>query len=241
MQMLLAQHPNEIAFIRGALGLSEEEARLVGRLKTVKGSHAQLLWINGSRGRGRVSLQGRADRVLVLHLRPGRRRAAARRKARRARRRRVGPRSASLPATAARPPASPHRRAERQGHDGDGEPLPQPPGRRGPPSTRPATGHVAPAPRTTIAPLLAVCGVCGGAGTSTLSYLVARFAAAAARGHVLVCDTGGPAGGLAACARVQSPRVARRGGPPSSREGCRCPAGSTRSTTRPDRPDASCA
>ena len=57
MQMLLAQHPNEIGFIRDALGLSEEEARLVGRLKTVKGSHAQLLWINGSRGRGRVSLQ----------------------------------------------------------------------------------------------------------------------------------------------------------------------------------------
>ena len=57
MQMLLAQHPNEIPFIRDALGLSEEEARLVGRLKTVKGSHAQLLWINGSRGRGRVSLQ----------------------------------------------------------------------------------------------------------------------------------------------------------------------------------------
>jgi type IV secretory pathway VirB4 component len=57
MQMLLAQHPNEIPFIRDALGLSEEEARLLGQLRTVKGSHAQLLWINGSRGRGRVSLQ----------------------------------------------------------------------------------------------------------------------------------------------------------------------------------------
>jgi hypothetical protein len=55
-------------------------------------------------------------------------------------------------------------------------------------------------------PLLAVCGLCGGAGTSTLSYLVARFAVAKAPGHVLVCDTGGPADDLAACARVQSPR-----------------------------------
>jgi hypothetical protein len=57
MQMLLAQHPNEIPFIRDALRLSEEEARLVGRLKTVKGSHAQMLWINGTRGRGRVALR----------------------------------------------------------------------------------------------------------------------------------------------------------------------------------------
>jgi hypothetical protein len=57
-----------------------------------------------------------------------------------------------------------------------------------------------------LSPLLAVCGLCGGAGTSTLSYLVARFAVAQARGHVLVCDTGGPAGGLAACARVRSPQ-----------------------------------
>jgi hypothetical protein len=57
MQMLLAQHPNEIAFIQEALRLSDEEARLVGRLKTVKGSHAQMLWINGTRGRGRVALR----------------------------------------------------------------------------------------------------------------------------------------------------------------------------------------
>src|SRR5215207_2778196 len=59
-------------------------------------------------------------------------------------------------------------------------------------------------PTTATSQLLAVCGLCGGAGTSTLSYLVARFAAAVARGHVLVCDTGGPAGGLAACARIES-------------------------------------
>jgi hypothetical protein len=58
---------------------------------------------------------------------------------------------------------------------------------------------------TGTSPLLAVCGLCGGAGTSTLSYLLARFAVAEVSGNVLVCDTGGPAGGLAACARVQSP------------------------------------
>jgi len=55
-----------------------------------------------------------------------------------------------------------------------------------------------------MAPLLAVCGVCGGAGVSTLSYLVARYAVTRGFGHVLVCDTGGPAAGLAAIARVES-------------------------------------
>ena len=62
---------------------------------------------------------------------------------------------------------------------------------------------------TATSPLLAVCGLCGGAGTSTLSYLVARYAVAQAAGHVLVCDTGGPNGGLAAGAGVQSPRSLR--------------------------------
>jgi hypothetical protein len=56
-----------------------------------------------------------------------------------------------------------------------------------------------------MAPLLAVCGLCGGAGTTTLSYLVARSAIGVVDGHVLVCDTGGPVAGLAACAGVQSP------------------------------------
>src|SRR4051812_39541950 len=55
MQLLLAQHPSELAFMQSALKLSDEERELVARLKTVKGSHAQMLWINGTRGRGRVS------------------------------------------------------------------------------------------------------------------------------------------------------------------------------------------
>src|SRR4051812_42128333 len=57
----------------------------------------------------------------------------------------------------------------------------------------------------TWAPLLAVCGLCGGAGASTLSYLLARYAVRELDGHVLVCDSG-TSGGLAACAGIQSPR-----------------------------------
>jgi Flp pilus assembly CpaE family ATPase len=52
------------------------------------------------------------------------------------------------------------------------------------------------------APLLAVAGLCGGAGASTLAFLAARHAARAGERPVLVADTGGPSGGLAACARV---------------------------------------
>jgi hypothetical protein len=53
--------------------------------------------------------------------------------------------------------------------------------------------------------LLAVCGLCGGAGASTLAYLLGRHLA---RAHepVLVCDAGGPTGGLAVYARVRSAR-----------------------------------
>jgi hypothetical protein len=52
--------------------------------------------------------------------------------------------------------------------------------------------------------MLAVCGLCGGAGASTLGYLVARFAVTIGSGPVLVCDTGGPTGGLSAYTNVES-------------------------------------
>lgn len=55
-------------------------------------------------------------------------------------------------------------------------------------------------------PLLAVCGLCGGAGASTLAALVARAAAEERREPVLVCDSGGPTGGLAAYVHAESPR-----------------------------------
>jgi type IV secretory pathway VirB4 component len=57
MQLLFAQHPDEIPFVQEALRLSDREADLIGRLKTVKGSHSQALWVNGSRGRGRVAIR----------------------------------------------------------------------------------------------------------------------------------------------------------------------------------------
>jgi hypothetical protein len=57
MQLLLAQPSEELPFIREALMLSEEEAALLARLRTVKGAFSQMFWINGSRGRGLVSLR----------------------------------------------------------------------------------------------------------------------------------------------------------------------------------------
>jgi MinD-like ATPase involved in chromosome partitioning or flagellar assembly len=57
-----------------------------------------------------------------------------------------------------------------------------------------------------LGPLLAVCGLAGGAGVTTLSYLIALAAARQSSEPVLVADTGGPSGGLAACAGVEVPR-----------------------------------
>src|SRR4051794_7254430 len=69
-----------------------------------------------------------------------------------------------------------------------------------------AAAEAGAAERARLAPLLAVSGLCGGAGASTLSYLLARFAVDQLDGHVLVCDSGGPTGGLAGCTGVASPR-----------------------------------
>jgi Flp pilus assembly CpaE family ATPase len=55
-------------------------------------------------------------------------------------------------------------------------------------------------------PLLAVSGLCGGAGTSTLALLVAAHAARERTGPVLVGDTGGPSAGLSCYAGVTAPR-----------------------------------
>src|SRR5450755_4420301 len=55
-------------------------------------------------------------------------------------------------------------------------------------------------------PLLAVCGLCGGAGASTLAYLVALAEARRRSAAVLVGDTGGPGGGISCYAGVQAPR-----------------------------------
>jgi Mrp family chromosome partitioning ATPase len=55
-------------------------------------------------------------------------------------------------------------------------------------------------------PLLAVCGLGGGTGASTVAYLVALAEAGADRRPVLACDTGGPTAGLACYAGVRAPR-----------------------------------
>ena len=56
-QLLLAQNPKEIPFIAETLQLSERETAELARLKTVKGRHAQMLWLNGTRGHGKVALR----------------------------------------------------------------------------------------------------------------------------------------------------------------------------------------
>jgi cellulose biosynthesis protein BcsQ len=55
-------------------------------------------------------------------------------------------------------------------------------------------------------PLLAVCGLCGGAGASTLAYLTALAAARRDDRAVLVADTGGPTAGISHYAGLRSPR-----------------------------------
>lgn len=61
-----------------------------------------------------------------------------------------------------------------------------------------------------LGPLLAVCGLTGGAGVTTLSYLIALAAARERADPVLVADMGGPSGGLAACAGVEVEALAER-------------------------------
>lgn len=56
LQLMLAQRAAEIPKLKAALKLSDEEAAIVGQLRTIKGEFAQMLWINGERGRAKVSL-----------------------------------------------------------------------------------------------------------------------------------------------------------------------------------------
>ena len=59
---------------------------------------------------------------------------------------------------------------------------------------------------TELGPLLGVCGLAGGAGATTLAYLAALAATRQLSGQVLLADTGGPSGGLAALVGVEAPR-----------------------------------
>ncbi|HYB24577.1 MAG TPA: hypothetical protein VED41_12315 [Solirubrobacteraceae bacterium] len=75
-------------------------------------------------------------------------------------------------------------------------------------STDPSNNH--PTPATSAGgrrgPLLAVCGLCGGAGASTLAYLTALAAARRRTGDVLLADTGSPGGGISHYTGVGTPR-----------------------------------
>jgi TraG P-loop domain len=57
IQVFLSQHRDELSFMQGAIGMSDAEVELIARLKTVKGSFSQALWVNGTRGRGQVSIR----------------------------------------------------------------------------------------------------------------------------------------------------------------------------------------
>lgn len=56
LQFLLRQMPNEIPFIQHALQLTDQEAELLKQLRTKKGEFSEMFWVNGVRGRGRLSI-----------------------------------------------------------------------------------------------------------------------------------------------------------------------------------------
>ena len=56
-QLFLRQSPDELAYIKEAVRLSDAEIAAIARLKTVKRSYSQAYWINGTRGRGTIALR----------------------------------------------------------------------------------------------------------------------------------------------------------------------------------------
>jgi type IV secretory pathway VirB4 component len=56
-QLFLRQSPDELAYIKDAVRLSDAEVHAIARLKTVKRSYSQAYWINGTRGRGTIALR----------------------------------------------------------------------------------------------------------------------------------------------------------------------------------------
>ena len=202
-QLLLAQNPQEIPFIAETVELSEREANELGRLKTVKGRHAQMLWLNGARGHGKVTLRvgpseywaftsdptevAIRDETIAEH--DGNVWAAINALARRGTRaHRDQPKERAMTAATA--------------ESADADRL----GARARARLQPREQTSAPQHRFGLGPLLAVCGLAGGAGVTTLSYLIALAAVRQWTDPVLVADTGGPSGGLAACAGVEVPR-----------------------------------
>jgi len=60
IQLLLRQLDGQTADIQRALGLSDEEAQTISRLKTVKGDYAEAFFCNGRRGRGLIEIRAGA-------------------------------------------------------------------------------------------------------------------------------------------------------------------------------------
>lgn len=56
MQFLLRQMPNEVPFIQQALQLTDQEAATLKMLRTKKGEYSEMFWVNGVRGRGKLSI-----------------------------------------------------------------------------------------------------------------------------------------------------------------------------------------
>jgi hypothetical protein len=56
-QLFLRQSPDELAYIKEAVRLSDAEVAAISRLKTVKRAYSQAYWINGTRGRGTIAIR----------------------------------------------------------------------------------------------------------------------------------------------------------------------------------------
>ena len=199
-QLLLAQNPKEIPFIADTVQLSEREAAELQRLKTVKGRHAQMLWLNGTRGHGKVALRvgpteywaytsdptEQAIREAEIARHEGNVWAAIAQLAKRGTRaHRERPRQ---PAVSSTDPPAPNEHHSRTSHERSratamsviSRQPPVPPG-----SSNGATTMRSSPASARRGPLLAVCGLCGGAGASTLAYLTALAAARRDDGAVL--------------------------------------------------------
>ena len=178
MQLLFAQHPDEISFVQDALRLSDQEAAVIAQLKTVKGSYSQALWVNGTRGRGRVALRLGPTEYWAYTSDPAD----------------VPLRNAAIAAhgdeawaaSSRSPGAEPGRIATGKGATNRwktaAESGPTTSAARWPASFRRSESGRGEQRRaggrtTRLRTLLAVCGLVGGAGTTTLAYLIAAAAA----------------------------------------------------------------
>ena len=231
-QLLLAQNPKEIPFIADTVQLSDREAAELARLKTVKGRHAQMLWLNGTRGHGKVALRvgpteywaftsdptEAAIREAEIARHQGNVWAAIAQLARRGTRAHRDHQPDPTPAPMSDGEHARDRFEPRLGRSSRVTVLDEEPratevsvtSRQSPPVPERSPDGAADPNRSTAAvrrgPLLAVCGLCGGAGASTIAYLTALAAAQQRTGAVLLADTGGPT--------ARSPRT-----PVSSRPG----------------------